>query len=330
MKRVLPLLVGGLLLVSFAPAAVTHAARLRGGGGAPAPGSGSITVLVGVGQPNVSPGSGLLFAPKYVDITVGQTVVWRDIDQLEPHTVSFGPASLLNKLVQSGGITPVPQKNGPPQLVFDPKVAFPTPGTTYDGTGYANSGFLYPALGRTSWSLTFTRPGVYHYLCIIHGQAMAGVVIVHAQPPQQGRTFMVQAGDSPLSFNDRTNNTTNDSFYPRQLTIHAGDTVEWIGGFHTVSFGPEALLRQLEQNFVIAMPQQSGPPKLVLNPQVAYPSGGSTYNGTGFVSSGLLFLRVPPGSNAPPTYKLTFTTPGTYTYDCLVHAGMDGTITVMP
>ena len=33
---------------------------------------------------------------------------------------------------------------------------------------------------------------------------------------------------------------------------------------------------------------------------------------------------------SPAQYTLTFTKAGTYGYDCLVHPGMDGTITVMP
>jgi plastocyanin len=142
--------------------------------------------------------------------------------------------------------------------------------------------------------------------------------------------YIVQAGDSLAAINDRFNNTTNDSFYPRHLTIHVGDTVEWIGGFHTVTFGPDATRHQLEQNVFVLVPQKSGPPKLVFNSKVAFPSGGSTYNGTGFVNSGVLALNTPPNSKAPPSFKLTFTAAGTFDYDCLVHPGMDGTITVAP
>jgi hypothetical protein len=78
------------------------------------------------------------------------------------------------------------------------------------------------------------------------------------------------------------------------------------------------------------MPQKSGPPLLVFNPKVAFPTGGATYDGTGFVNSGVLVLNVPPGSKAPPSFKLTFTKAGKYTYVCLLHPGMDATITVVP
>lgn len=320
MKRILPLLLVGLILVSLAPAPATHAARPLGGAGAALPST--VTVLVGLGQAGVSAGAQLAFTPKYVDITVGDTVIFKHIDRLEPHTVSFGPMALLKQLVQSN-VIPTPQKNGPPLLIFNPKVALPTPGNTFDGTGFANSGLMRAG---QSWSLTFTQPGTYRYICLVHGPIMMGVVIVHPQQQGQGHLWIVQAGDSQAAASDAHNTTVSDSFYPRHLTIHAGDTVEWTpGGFHTVSFGPEALIQQLEKTLIMAVPQPGGgPPQLQINPKVAFPSGGPTYNGTGFVNSGILVLP------KPHPFKLTFTTPGTYTYDCLVHPDMDGTITVAP
>ena len=111
-----------------------------------------------------------------------------------------------------------------------------------------------------------------------------------------------------------------------RLTIHAGDSVTWIGAFHTVTFGPDAELQAVEQHFVVPVPQKAGPPLLTINPKAALPSGGATYDGTGWVSSG--FLTAERG-RARRRYTLTFTKPGTYSYDCLVHPGMDGTITVL-
>jgi hypothetical protein len=74
------------------------------------------------------------------------------------------------------------------------------------------------------------------------------------------------------------------------------------------------------------VPQKAGPPLMTINPKAALPFGGPTYDGTGYVSSGFLT----PHENYPARYTLTFTKPGTYSYDCLVHPGMDGTITVLP
>ena len=66
------------------------------------------------------------------------------------------------------------------------------------------------------------------------------------------------------------------------------------------------------------------------NPRIAFPSGGNTYDGTGFVNSGILLFTVKPGSTAAPMFHLTFTKAGTYEYDCLLHPHMEGSITVLP
>ena len=72
----------------------------------------------------------------------------------------------------------VPDKDG--NLVIPPNIAFGTPGKTYDGTGYANSGIIQKAPGSpSSFALTFTKAGTYSYICILHAdQGMAGVVEV--------------------------------------------------------------------------------------------------------------------------------------------------------
>jgi len=126
MKRILTLLLVGVLMVSIfmvsifaAPSA--HAAPSRGGP------MGAVTVLVGQGQVGSSPGSALIFTPRYVDITVGETVVWRSVDAIEPHTVSFGPMTTLEQIANNP-FHPVPQKNGPPLLAIDPRFVRPTTG----------------------------------------------------------------------------------------------------------------------------------------------------------------------------------------------------------
>lgn len=128
---------------------------------------------------------------------------------------------------------------------------------------------------------------------------------------------------------------------PATLTVNAGQTVTFqntdLGDVHTVTFGPEALRSQIEKTFV--MP--SGTPKslrLLINSQGAYPSEPSTtaqpiaYDGTshgdGFLNSGLLLPQGTPASAGPTSFRVTFTKPGTYNYECVIHSGMGGTIVV--
>ncbi|MDP9017238.1 MAG: plastocyanin/azurin family copper-binding protein [Candidatus Eremiobacteraeota bacterium] len=97
-------------------------------------------------------------------------------------------------------------------------------------------------------------------------------------------------------------------FYPSSITIDAGDTVQWTfptGEPHTVAFlGP-----------------RSAPPPPT-DPSVPAPAGGATYDGSTYTSSGFVLLG--------KTYALTFPKAGTYVYYCLLHRGMQGTITVNP
>lgn len=88
-------------------------------------------------------------------IAVGTTLVWSNISQF-PHTVTFP--------IVGGTVAP-----GPPT---QPAAG----GTTYDGSTFTNSGVLVPG---SKFSLTFTKPGTYAYVCLFHDEeGMAGTVIV--------------------------------------------------------------------------------------------------------------------------------------------------------
>jgi plastocyanin len=94
-----------------------------------------------------------------------------------------------------------------------------------------------------------------------------------------------------------------NGFYPGVITIDVGDSITWtFNDTHTVTF-------------------LSGTPQPVpLSPQGGAPAGGPTYDGTGYVNSGI----VGPGTN----FTLTFTKAGTFPYVCLLHPGMVGTVVV--
>ena len=145
-------------------------------------------------------------------------------------------------------------------------------------------------------------------------------------------------------------------FLPQDLTVAAGDAVTWtIIGPHTVSFNaPESartLLAQGEDGGYHINPEGltpagfepqappddgSAPPETMTHEGTepdasAAPEGppeeegpppavdAGTWNGEGFLNSGFL-----DGGD----FVLRFDTPGTYTYDCLIHPEMQGTITV--
>ena len=75
----------------------------------------------------------------------------------------------------------IQQPNGPPVLLANPLVFPPVvPPSPYDGQTYANSGFLGEGIpfGR-EFSLTFSQPGTYQYVCVLHEDlGMSGFVVV--------------------------------------------------------------------------------------------------------------------------------------------------------
>ncbi|GAC1494131.1 MAG: hypothetical protein NVS1B2_10240 [Vulcanimicrobiaceae bacterium] len=88
-------------------------------------------------------------------VPLGTTITWHNISQF-PHTVSFPIAG-----------QPVPP--GPPGRPA-------SGGTTYDGSAFVNSGRFD---GGGTFSLTFTKRGVYTYYCLFHDdEGMIGTVVV--------------------------------------------------------------------------------------------------------------------------------------------------------
>jgi plastocyanin len=105
-----------------------------------------------------------------------------------------------------------------------------------------------------------------------------------------------------------------NAFFPRNITIGVGDTVGWtFEGFHNVAF----LSGGAPPPF--AVPEGD---KTYWNPQMLFPAGGQSYDGTGYHTSGL------PGPDGKLSYALTFTKLGRYEYDCTIHPGMRGTVIV--
>lgn len=302
------------------------------------------TIIAGGGGKNMQVVSNA-FSPRTIEVAVGDTVTWVFQPNWPVHTVTFLSGQQPPPLLLGGG----------DKTYGNPQVFFPAGGTTYDGTGYRNSGLpSEDPFKRSTYSLTFTKAGTYQYLCLLHGPAMSGTVIVgervsaspaavaaRAQralattltagqaalakwnPERQGSTVVV-----PLVGNAREGWSIL-RFTREPLVITRGTTVTWTMRdpleIHIVTFprGQKGLA------FLIPQPQKQGPPKLLLDPRVGVPTQTQAYDGESYVNSGILFPLGAPG-NLPKTFSLTFTKPGRYSYVCVVHAleGMSGTIIV--
>lgn len=325
----------------------------------------ALTVLVGAGQ-----GSETLnaFYPMAIRVPAGESVTWQQNSD-EIHTVTFLGGEAYPAFVEAA---PGGQAGA---MRINPNAAFSTrqPGgavEAYSGTTYVNSGIMSPvpttpgAPINDTFTLNFDTPGVYTYVCLVHGPGMSGTVTVDpatsteamtasevesqaqeeihaglaslAAVRQQAQTALSEIGPNGTTLwhvraglsDFITGNLQAEllEFAPSDLTVKAGDTVIWgSNSFHTVTFLPNG--EPLE--FIVPSPQPGGPPELLLNPQVLAPAKpAATYAPGQYYNSGVIGSAGPVGES----WALTFDTPGTYNYICVVHLpqGMVGTITVEP
>ena len=302
------------------------------------------------------------FFPETLRIHVGDTVHWQR-NAHERHTVTF-----LAGMPLPPGQVPAPP-GLPSPLMRNPLIAFPVapPDGRYDGTTFATSGIFGPG-GEEQYEvdgfdLTFTTPGTYNYVCIVHAARMPGQIIVvdrheHVPSPRQvdreARRLIAEAlaqapaaiaqanAEVPPPIQNPDGTTTYYVlvgftvgqldllyFFPDDLTVHPGDTVEWMFSMedlppHTISF----LNGSEDPDDVIVWPQPSGPPLLLINPELVFPQNpGQPLTREGVYSSGTLFR------DPPPSYSLRIgDISGAEPYQCLIHdsSGMLGTLQIVP
>jgi plastocyanin len=326
------------------------------------------TVLVGGESEMVQQAMGQMgawqmmrFYPQTITINAGDTVHWK-LNSAEPHNVAFP------KMGDKGPDLIVTEGGTSQRLLFNPLAILPQGGPTYDGSALAGSGQLggepqFP----TEWKLTFAQPGTYVYFCDFHPM-MTGVVIVQAAGAAYPKTQAQIDADAkaqldadaaaalkaeasinatkpkPVDFRPDGTATfqiqvgygdgilTWMRFNPTNLTVHVGDTVQWVQNDPMAPHNVMIVSSDAkEPALVLPEPQTAGPPKLVLNPDAFGPAGAATYSGKGLFNSGMMWGTKDP-TPGPRTYSLTFDTPGTYKYSCVLHAsmGMVGQITVLP
>ncbi|HTE83721.1 MAG TPA: plastocyanin/azurin family copper-binding protein, partial [Dehalococcoidia bacterium] len=145
---------------------------------------------------------------------------------------------------------------------------------------------------------------------------------VHAPLVRAAQSWQVAVGGDPSP------GITAINFYPRAVTINAGDTVDFMfpaAEPHTVTFDAG----QVPGLFLTGItPNSPGPGDLDITKAFSplNVGGAASYDGTSAISSGI--PQDPPGERAP--FSVTFPKSGVYYFECAVHGPlMSGNITVL-
>jgi plastocyanin len=308
----------------------------------------NLKVGVGVGEGTVA---GQAYLPGAFTVAVGDSVTFT-IGSGDPHTITFGvgPADVPPDAWPIAGFDAEP--------IADVFAGEPNDlgAASYDGTTFVNTAVLGPT--SSTATIEFTSAGTFPFFCAIH-PGMAGEVTVvesgdvttqeaadaaaaetseallaEVEPLREARAAAVSVTDNDDG--TQTHNVFADAatepgpqpgggggllelteFVPADIQIAAGDTISWTASrAHTVTFIPEGtdpstVFPSFEAIFV--------------------PVGGSSYDGSAPVNSGVFNFPAPDGS-VVTQYSLTFPTEGTYPFFCAIHAplGQFGTVTVGP
>ncbi|MDX6714777.1 MAG: hypothetical protein QOH30_1335 [Baekduia sp.] len=257
--------------------------------------------------------------------------------------------------------------NGQPSVLFNPVVAFGTrSGGAYNGSTPVASGAPLSAGPPKPWEVKLTKRGSYTFYCPIHPGMKGTVDVVRKRsrvPSVRADVARIRAqlvrgltrikkldqqpapaGDVIAAGPDLGTGETLYRFTPRTKTVKAGVpvTLQLSTGtpeIHTFTFARDInSLAPLAQGFVAPLPAtgtRTVPPALAFAPQALYPSDvplpayDGTQHGDGFLNTGV--LDGDPQSPQPQAATVTFSTPGTYQYICLVHPDtMKGQVVVTP
>lgn len=329
--------------------------------------AGAATRNVFVGGDSVARNAPAQFSPNAflrntITVHVGDTVRWRFRGF---HTVTVPargkqpPAFALPTNTLVSGVNDAAGRpfwfNGQlPVLAPNPRAAAPTKGATYNGATFRNSG-LPSATSPKPYSLRFTRAGTFTYYCAVHPGMRGRVRVVSARrrvPTEaqnraaataelnrlvaQARTAAAAPAKGPnivdLGRAPTGRRFTINAFFPSQISVKAGSAVTFTmagqntNEIHTVTVG--AVTRD-QVPFVTS----TG----IINPVAAYPSDPpnafppwiGTNHGNGFLNLGLRDNDAAT-TTIPNAGAIQFNAVGTFQLKCLVHDGMDATVTVTP
>ena len=110
-------------------------------------------------------------------IGVGETVEWTTAEGVTSHTITFGPEPApLNQIPPSANVTVDPD---------GARHAFISSTSDVVHSGFITeapqdrTGLAQAPLSATRFRVTFTGPGIYPYICVLHDElGMVGEIIV--------------------------------------------------------------------------------------------------------------------------------------------------------
>ena len=257
----------------------------------------------------------MAYGPKKIWINAGDTVHWVS-GSMEPHTVSFVDADH-------------------PAVPFDLATTYMTTQTsrhTISRGQFRSSGIMAPAPDAvfpnavTSYDLKFLKPGKYHYLCYLHGEAMKAVVVVRKAGKPYPHTqaeydaMATQASNAAVEHGLGLWADALGAADNHHVFVGASDMTalvnRFIPGSIVVKVGESVTFDMARNAFPVPHTITFGPPPA--NPFA--PTGDPTNFQGGALSSGVI---LPPGFGPPPsTFTVKFTKAGTYPFVCLLHGGM--------
>jgi plastocyanin len=243
--------------------------------------------------------------------------------------------------------------NGLPNLTFNTMLFAASGGHQYGGSARIDSGL--PLGPPKSFTVKFTKPGVYHYFCDVH-YGMKGTVVVLAKgksapSAKQDATALKKVETAYIANAKQVDKTTVPAntvslgasgpnglevfaMFPATLKVSPGTTVTFSMSkktreVHTATFGDIA-----KGGYVYKLGQTAfNSPTGAIDPRGAYPSDvpmpvslSLTSHGNGFGNTGALDRDA--GTPNPVSGQIKFTQAGTYRYICLIHAFMQGTVIV--
>jgi plastocyanin len=258
----------------------------------------------------------MAYGPRKIWINAGDTVHWV-AGSMEPHTVSF-----IN--------------DGHPAVEFDLATTYMTAPTAKDTISrpgqFRSSGIMAPEPDAvfpdavSTYDLTFTKPGTYRYLCYLHGKAMSAVVKVRkagaAYPHTQAdyNAMATQAANADIEHGLGLWADAMGAADSHHVFMGASDMRVLVNRFIAprivVKVGESVTFDMARNAFPVPHTVTFGPPPA--NPFA--PTGDPTNFQGAALSSGVI---LPPGFGPPPSsFTVKFTKAGTYSYVCLLHAGM--------